>query len=93
VGKRIGEPDRQQSGGTDEQRVRVGSGGGGDEPITGPGAPSGLEADPIIRAAMVRREWMHTEVPARVPWKKQALWFLVAVLAGSMFALILLAFN
>jgi len=42
---------------------------------------------------MVRREWMHTEVPARVPWKKQALWFLVAVLAGSMFALILLAFN
>jgi len=42
---------------------------------------------------MVRREWMHTQVPARAPWKKRALWFVVAVLAGSMFALILLAFN
>jgi hypothetical protein len=42
---------------------------------------------------MLQREWMHTEVPARAPWKKQALWFVVAVLAGSAFASILLAFH
>ncbi|HLM96973.1 MAG TPA: hypothetical protein VK283_11700 [Acidimicrobiales bacterium] len=93
MGKGIGEPDRQPTGGSDQPPARIGSGEGGDAPITAPGARSGLGADPISRAAMVRREWMHTQVPARAPWKKRALWFVVAVLAGSMFALILLAFN
>ena len=38
---------------------------------------------------MVRREWTPTRPSTGIPWKKQALWFVVAVVAGSMFALIL----
>jgi hypothetical protein len=93
VGKGIGEPDRQPTRRSDEPHARFGSEEGGEAPITAPGARSGLEADPISRAAMVRREWTHTQVPARAPSKKQALWFVVAVLAGSLFASILLTFS
>jgi len=93
VGQRVGEPDRQPSGGPDEHHGPVGSGEGGDAPVTGPDARSTLEVDPIMRAAMVRREWAPTRPSTGVPWKKQALWFVVAVLAGSMFALILWAIN
>ena len=92
MGKGIGEPDRQPAGDLDEAPAPVGS-GEGQESIAGPGARPGLEADLIRRAALVRQEWTPTRPSTGIPRKKQALWFGVAVLAGCVFGLILLAIN
>ena len=93
MGTGIGEPERQPTGGSDEPPARVGSGGGGEAPITAPGARSGSEPDPLGRAILAQYEWMPSRPPARARWKVQVLWFVVALGLGSIFALILLAFN
>jgi hypothetical protein len=87
------EPERRPTGGSDEPQSGNGSGGGGEAPIISSTARSGSEPDPLGRTAIAHYEWMHTGPPAGAQWKMQLLWFAVALVFGSVGALILLAFN
>ena len=93
MGTGIGEPEHQPAGASDEPPARAASGEGGEAPTTAPGAPSGSEPEMLARAVLAQYEWMHARPPATARWKVQVLWFVVALGAGSIFALLLLAFN